>query len=271
MTTFPHVSSNTTREETDLRETIAAWTRYIDRLSRDAGQDQQLQQLITSARLRRGIAFAHIKAWDAAQADLQWIIDEQHGKDEERSACLVLGAVYAEHGQDDEAIVCWSTVLSAWEQATRKEARAFEEDIPLLYLYRGMLHGRQKRYRDAIADGDRAITLQPDSAEAFSVRGISYSYLGELDQALADCTHAVELDPQARHSHRLSEVHMMRHEYRLALDVCNRAHELDPTDEYVLISRNKARFMLMMSLFEGHDQKPEEQIGDEQIEQDHAV
>jgi tetratricopeptide (TPR) repeat protein len=237
----------------ELHETIDAWTSYIERLSKEISRDPQLKTYMILALLRRGIAYAVLKEWDAAIADFKRVIDEQAGAEEIRAARMMLGGIYTEQYRDQEAIACWSSVLAELEQASRKEAKLYAEQFPRLYLYRGMLHGRLKQYQDAIADCDRAQKYAPENAEIYSVRGISYAYLGDLERALSDCLHAVELEQRASVYNRLGEVHFMRHEYQQSFAAFDRAVDLDPTDEAIHLNRSKALVYMAISLFEGNE------------------
>lgn len=236
-------------EETELRETCDAWARYIDRLSKST--DSRDRHLVTLALLRRGTAYITLKEWDAAIADFKRVLGGQQPEAEEvRAANMMLGAIYTELWEDEQAIACYTAVLEPFEKASRKEAKQYAEQFPLLYLYRGMLYGRLKKYQEAIADCDHALKYGHTSAEVYSVRGISYAYLGDLDRALTDCTQAVELEQSASCYNRLGEVHFMRRDYRQALDAFTQASELDPSNEQTQANRSRALFSLMMTLFE---------------------
>ena len=51
------------------------------------------------------------------------------------------------------------------------------------------------RYDDALADFTRAIELDPRDAGALASRAQTYRLMGRYDDALADFTSAIELDP----------------------------------------------------------------------------
>jgi tetratricopeptide (TPR) repeat protein len=55
-----------------------------------------------------------------------------------------------------------------------------------------------KRYDEALADYTRAIELDPSDAEFFGSRGQAYQAIGRYDEALADFNRAIELDPNYR-------------------------------------------------------------------------
>jgi Flp pilus assembly protein TadD len=52
--------------------------------------------------------------------------------------------------------------------------------------------------REAVEDLSRAITLDPDNAEAFYQRGLAYALMGEADKAVADYEQTCALDPGHR-------------------------------------------------------------------------
>ena len=51
------------------------------------------------------------------------------------------------------------------------------------------------RYDEALADFTRAIELDPEDAWTIASRGETYRLMGRYDEALADFTRAIELDP----------------------------------------------------------------------------
>jgi tetratricopeptide (TPR) repeat protein len=53
----------------------------------------------------------------------------------------------------------------------------------------------QNRESDAVAEYNKAIELDPESAEAYYRRGMSYDSLGEFECAVEDYTEAIRLDP----------------------------------------------------------------------------
>jgi tetratricopeptide (TPR) repeat protein len=63
------------------------------------------------------------------------------------------------------------------------------------YSNRGVTYANLGRYDEALADHTRAIDLDPAYATAYSNRGLTYKNLGRYDEALADFTRAIERDP----------------------------------------------------------------------------
>lgn len=88
---------------------------------------------------------------------------------------------------------------------------------------------RTARYSQAIVSFDRAISLKPDYAEAFTMRARANMSLGKTLVALPDFSRAVELRPRDPQPYLdRGSVHVALQEWQEALTDFNRAVELDP-------------------------------------------
>lgn len=67
--------------------------------------------------------------------------------------------------------------------------------IAFAYEGRGRIAMRHGNHRDAIADFDQAIRLDPNRASLFRDRGLAHKENGELDLAIADDDEAIALAP----------------------------------------------------------------------------
>ena len=65
----------------------------------------------------------------------------------------------------------------------------------LLYLERGLAKYNAQRYREAIAEYNQAIKLNPAYALAYSNRGFAKASLGDYVSAIADYDRAIQLKP----------------------------------------------------------------------------
>ena len=63
-------------------------------------------------------------------------------------------------------------------------------------LDRGIEEMRRGNYDEAIANYSKAIDLEPKSALAYALRGDAHVFRGNLDQAIVDSTKAIEIDPR---------------------------------------------------------------------------
>jgi tetratricopeptide (TPR) repeat protein len=66
----------------------------------------------------------------------------------------------------------------------------------LAYHYRGALYLKRERVGEAIADLDRALTLNPRLATAYGDRGIAHRKNGDYELAIADYGEAIRLWPE---------------------------------------------------------------------------
>ncbi len=58
------------------------------------------------------------------------------------------------------------------------------------------------KYEEAIADATRALELDPNSAFAYQTRAEAYRMLGKYEEAIADATRALEVDPNSAFAYR---------------------------------------------------------------------
>jgi tetratricopeptide (TPR) repeat protein len=63
------------------------------------------------------------------------------------------------------------------------------------YYNLGNAYNNKKQYDRAIAEFDKAITLNPKHANAYGNRGYAYEKLGQRDKAIADFRKVIELRP----------------------------------------------------------------------------
>jgi len=94
------------------------------------------------------------------------------------------------------------------------------------------------RYDEALADLTRAIELDPERVSAISGRGAVYREMERYDEALADFTRAMELDPAVVWiSGRRGETYRRMERYEEALADFTRAMELDPAVVWIISGR----------------------------------
>ncbi len=70
-----------------------------------------------------------------------------------------------------------------------------DESLAEQHFERGLELGDERRWREAIAEFDAAISLKPDHVSAHAQRGFGYAELGEFDRAIADYNRAIEMVP----------------------------------------------------------------------------
>jgi tetratricopeptide (TPR) repeat protein len=95
--------------------------------------------------------------------------------------------------------------------------------------------------RDALADFNRAIDLDPDDARAISKRGETYREMGRYGEALADFNRAIDLHPALEWLEwaiaNRGETYRRMGRYGEALEDLNRAFDLNPDSTWSIRSR----------------------------------
>lgn len=99
-------------------------------------------------------------------------------------------------GQQRQFVVDSDQALAECDKALEIDPQSAEA-----YCVRGRAWTLKHEYKKAIADLDKAIAINSKSAEAYSNRGDARLGLDDLDKALADCDKALSLDPKLAEAH----------------------------------------------------------------------
>ncbi len=88
-----------------------------------------------------------------------------------------------------------SLVLAAFAVPVSSRAQGTGQTPAELHK-RGLDRARNRQFDEAIADFTEAIRLNPKGAESYTDRGTVHAERGNLDKAIADLTEAIRLDPK---------------------------------------------------------------------------
>ena len=132
----------------------------------------------------------------------------------------------------------WEKALEAyeredWDSAINllTEVISMEPNCAEIYSLRGDAYAKKGEYDRALEDCDQAVRLAPENAGAYLLRGDIYREKGEYDRALEDCDQAVKLAPRDARGYFLrGVVYEERGEYDRALEDCDQAVKLAPRD-----------------------------------------
>ena len=111
-------------------------------------------------------------------------------------ACTAIAAAAYCSDRVRECLACvsvvqpWDAALNRLETATPPNARTAR-----FYLDRGRVHHQRGSLFHALADYDKALSLDARCDEAYARRGMIRSWLHDYDRATADAQSALELDP----------------------------------------------------------------------------
>ena len=98
---------------------------------------------------------------------------------------------------------------------------------------------QKKDFDQAILLLDRSIELNPKSAQAYNIRGLTHSYKKEYDLALADYNNAVEINPgYAPAYYNRARLFETQGDFDRAISDLNKALEINPS--YVFAHNNLA-------------------------------
>ncbi len=98
------------------------------------------------------------------------------------------GGVLQELGRNEEAVASYDRAI----QANNEWGKVSPADT---YLNRGSIRSDRGDYREAIADLDQVIRLNPKNAVAYAVRGLTHQRQGKHQAAIADFNQAARIDP----------------------------------------------------------------------------
>ncbi len=103
------------------------------------------------------------------------------------------------------------------------------QNTAISYFNRGLAYQSKEQYDQAIADYTKAIELDPKYARPYNNRGLAYKNKGQYDQAIADFTKAIELDPKYTYAYyNRGNAYQSKGQYDQAIADFTKAIELDP-------------------------------------------
>jgi tetratricopeptide (TPR) repeat protein len=99
------------------------------------------------------------------------------------------GAVLAELGRNSEAI-------TSFDHAIQVNNNWGSRSLAYAFFYRGRIRDKQGNKKAAIADFNQAITIAPDNATGYQLRGLSYHSQGDYRNAIAAYEKVITQDPK---------------------------------------------------------------------------
>src|SRR6185312_12549140 len=118
-------------------------------------------------------------------------------------------------------------------------------DLEQALKARGLMYQRQNKQKEALADYDAAVRLQPSDASAHDMRGFAYIVKRQYKQAIADLDAALELSPKdfAAYRNRATAYRSLG-DYRKAVADYDAALRLNPKDPNVGYESGRAKYQL---------------------------
>lgn len=148
---------------------------------------------------------------------------ERLSKEMSAFTLFITGLIRAQADDYAEAVLRFSAALDAGEWPENLITRV------LVYLNRGIAQLRLAKYDEALADLSQAILINPKYAPAYNVRGAIYTTIHDFPHAMSDYSQAIELDPGAAVVyHNRAYAHNLEGDYEKVRDDTTKAIELDP-------------------------------------------
>jgi tetratricopeptide (TPR) repeat protein len=97
-----------------------------------------------------------------------------------------------------EWINSWSVDPQTLEGALAlaQQALTLDDSLPVAHSRLGMVYAQQKQYEQAIAEGERAIALDPNNADSYAFHGEVLRFAGRPEDALRMLAQAMRLNPR---------------------------------------------------------------------------
>lgn len=197
----------------------------------DYNQAIEIDPKNEGAYLNRGVAYDVLDDNEAAIADYEYAINLNPNYP---PAYENLFNIYVRLGDNEMAE---KNITSAIEIIS--EGRFYYNYLGESYLYtrRGRFFINQGRYGEAIRDLSKAIELNPNDLTNFNDRAVAYSSSGQLDNALSDYNHVIELAPEipAYVYNNRGNIYYKQKKYELAIADLRRALEIAPDDPKIYL------------------------------------
>ncbi len=172
---------------------------------------------------------------------------------------LAVGVALAEAGRLEEALKAFGAAEAAgasepvlwlrrgavylrlrrYEEAAADFSRVIASGAPRLlaeaHNNRSVAYAGLGRFDAALEDAERAVALQPENPVFLNTRGVAYRGLGRLDEAAADFTHALAVFPRyAKALVNRGTIAARREQWMTAASYFEAARALTPDDPFVL-------------------------------------
>ena len=114
------------------------------------------------------------------------------------------------------------------------------------HIIQGVDYRRREHFGHAMGEFEQAISINPDRADAWFHRGMTWGLMGDHWQAIADFNRALALDPQYAEAYNCrGYAHFCLGDYRRAVEDLERADRLNPGDQLIQGNLEQARMRFL--------------------------
>ena len=120
------------------------------------------------------------------------------------------------------------------------------EQLHQEHTLKGVEYRRNEHFGHAMAEFEQAIRIDPDRAEAWFHRGMTWGLMGDHARAIADFNRAIAISPIYAEAYNCrGYAHFCRGDYRLAVEDLERADRLNPGSELIQGNLQQARMRFL--------------------------
>ena len=114
------------------------------------------------------------------------------------------------------------------------------------HILQGVDYRRREHFGHAMGEFEQALGINPDRADAWFHRGMTWGLMGDHGRAIGDFNRALGLDPQYAEAYNCrGYAHLCLGEYRRAVEDLERADRLNPGDELIQGNLQQARMRFL--------------------------
>jgi Flp pilus assembly protein TadD len=180
-----------------------------------------------------------------ADGTIGWIRASLLTLDSDTSAPSSIGSTATPHPAITRATVQPTATLATPTLSASIQPSATAHSDSAALILRGNINFAVGGYQLALDAYTQAITLDPNSAEAYARRGDTYVDLKQYDKAIADYDHSITLDPNFIIAYdNLGATYLQLGNFFQALANFNKEIQLAPTKADAYISRGSAYYGL---------------------------
>lgn len=114
------------------------------------------------------------------------------------------------------------------------------------HIYKGVDLRRREHFGHAMGEFEQALRINPDRADAWFHRGMTWGLMGDHSRAIADFNRAIAIAPEYAEAYNCrGYAHFCLGEYRRAVEDLERADRLNPGDELIQGNLQQARMRFL--------------------------
>ena len=133
-----------------------------------------------------------------------------------------------------------------WSEETPAADDSASEQLVQDHILQGVDLRRREHFGHAMGEFEQALRIDPDRADAWFHRGMTWGLMGDHGRAISDFNRAIALDQQYAEAYNCrGYAHFCRGEYRRAVEDLERADRLNPGDELIRGNLQQARMRFL--------------------------